>query len=122
MKLETATRLHDAATACQELREFSEGRTREQFLTDRGLQLVVWKLIEIVGEALKQAEPTDPTLEQKVPDFRDIVNTRNRITHGYDGVDFNLLWDIVQSEIPSLQTTLVALLGDAPQIDTPHQG
>lgn len=48
-------------------------------------------LIEIVGEALHQAERTDLAVAQRVPELRDIVNTRNRITHGHDSVSFALL-------------------------------
>lgn len=61
---------------------FAEGGSGSQFLEDRGLQLVVWKLIETVGEALRQAEIAEPSLSVRIPELRDIVNTRNRITHG----------------------------------------
>lgn len=91
MKLETAKRLHDAIGACQELREICAGQSRESYLADRLLSLSVWKLVEIVGKALRQAEITDPSLVERIPDLRAIVNTRHRITHGYDGVNFNLL-------------------------------
>ncbi len=102
MKLEVAKRLHDAASACTELRELCAGHTRESFLQYRMLQLSVWKLIEVVGEALHQVERIDPTLTERVPDLRAIINTRHRIVHDYDGVSFRLLWDIFEHDIPSL--------------------
>lgn len=114
MEIETAKRLHDAASACDELQAFAAGRSRAQFLEDRGLQLVVWKLIEIVGEALRQAEVTEPSLSRQIPELRDVVNTRNRITHGYNAVDFNLLWDIVTEDIEPLRSRLDALLQEPP--------
>lgn len=117
MKLKTAKRLHDAAGACRELQIICAGQTRESFLTNRLLNLSVWKLIEIVGEALRQAVLIDPSLNEKIPDLRDIIDTRHRITHGYDSVSFNLLWNIVQDEVPPLLATLDELLVDAPQIE-----
>lgn len=116
MKLETAQRLHDAAGACRELQRICFQHTREQFLGDRLAQLAVWKLLEIVGEALRQAERTDPAVAGRIPQLREIVATRNRITHGYDSVSFPLLWDIVQDEIGPLLLALDALLLDAPDV------
>lgn len=119
MKLETAKRLHDAMGACRELQAICAGQTRESYLSNRLLNLSVWKLLEIVGEALRQAEMTDSSLVERIADLRAIVNTRHRITHGYDSVNFNLLWDIVQYEISPLEETLRGLLSeDYPKSDT----
>jgi len=116
MKRETPKRLHDACSACSEVQGFCEGRSRTFFLSDRGLQLIVQKLVENIGEALRQAHVTDPSAVAVIPDLRDIVDTRNRLVHGYDDIDYGLLWDIVHDEIPSLHVTLEALLLDAPDI------
>lgn len=121
MKVETAKRLHDVARACQELLDYCRGRTRQDLLTDRTLQLVVQKLIEIVGEALHQAGRTDVSLSRKIPNLRDIVDTRNRIVHGYESVDYSLLWDIVQDDIPPLLVLVRDLLRDAPDVGPPRQ-
>jgi len=114
MKPETAKRLLDAERACQELRDFTADTERSAFLADRGLMLIVQKLVEIIGEALRQAEITDPTLSKHIPDLRQIIGTRNRTIHLYAEVDYALLWDIVRLEIPSLQQQLLDLLKSAP--------
>lgn len=49
-----------------------------------------------------------------IPDLRDIVDTRNRVIHGYDDINYLLLWDIVQDDIPSLKMTVDALLRNDP--------
>ena len=118
MKIETLQRLHDAERACQELRDFCRDATESSFLGDHGLMLIVYKLVEIVGEALKQAEAYDPEIAGLIPDFRKIVDARNRITHGYGTVNYRLLWSIVQTRIPSLQLTLVALLASEQSAET----
>lgn len=102
--------------ACRELQDICGEQTRESYLSNRLLNLSVWKLVEIVGETLRQAEMTDPSLVERITDLRAIVNTRNRIIHGYDSVNFNLLWDIVQVEIPPLEETLRALVNEAPDV------
>ncbi|HEU0164908.1 MAG TPA: HepT-like ribonuclease domain-containing protein, partial [Thermomicrobiales bacterium] len=116
MKLETAKRLSDARDACVELREITADETLGGFLDNRIPKLAVWKLIEIVGEALRQAEHTDRTIATRLPNIREVVDTRNRIVHGYDSVSFRVLWEIVESEIPPLQGLLEDLLRDAPAI------
>ncbi len=110
MNLETVKRLHDAELACREIQTFCAGVSREAFLADRGLNLIVQKLIEIVGEALRQAERSEPEIAERIPDLRRIVNTRNRIIHGYESVDFGLLWDVAQMRIPALQGTITRIL------------
>ncbi|MBA3276366.1 MAG: DUF86 domain-containing protein [Chloroflexia bacterium] len=115
MKPETAKRLLDAERACQELQTFTVNTEKSAYLADRGLMLIVQKLIEIVGEALRQAEITDPKLSDSIPDLRQIIGTRNRTIHLYAEVDYTLLWDIVQSEIPMLQVRIQELLKHAPE-------
>jgi uncharacterized protein with HEPN domain len=116
MKLETATRLHDAANACKEIQSLLAGFDEETFLRDRLRNLSVWKLLEIVGEALRRAEQSDSSLNQSIPNLRDIIDTRNRITHGYDSVSFTVMWRIATTAVPDLSLHLETLLLDAPDI------
>jgi uncharacterized protein with HEPN domain len=110
MRRETAKRLLDAELACVEARELCAGVTRDQFLQSRVVQLAVQKLVEIVGEALRQAEESDADAVRSIPELRAVVNTRNRLVHGYDSVDFGAVWDIVQRHVPELQERLHSLL------------
>lgn len=117
MTPEIAKLLLDVLNACREIQRFSVDRTREDLASDRTLQLVMERLVEIVGEALRQAEHSDPSIINRVPDLRDIVGSRNRIVHEYDNVNYGLLWDIVEFYIPSLQSDIEVLLEDAPELE-----
>ncbi len=110
MNAHAIKRLHDAFAAANELQRIGTSHSREEYLDDYILQLAVWKLVEIIGEALRQAELIEPDLGALIPDLGRIISTRHRITHGYDSVNFNLLWDIVAYRIPSLLDTLEHLL------------
>jgi uncharacterized protein with HEPN domain len=114
MKRETTKRLHDVSAACGEVMAYCVETSRDAFLADRTLQLVVAHLTLIIGEAMGRAERSEPSLVNVIPDLRDIVDTRNRVIHGYDDVNYLLLWDIVQEKVPPLKIIVDALLTDNP--------
>jgi uncharacterized protein with HEPN domain len=74
------------------------------------LRSAVERQYEIIGEALNHAELEQPDLATVIPDLRRIVGLRNRIIHGYDSVDDQLLWQTVQTHVPSLAQQLEQLL------------
>lgn len=74
-------------------------------------QAAVERKFEILGEALRRAEESAPHLAETLPELRRIVGMRNRIIHGYDAVDDEIVWDTVQSKIPPLTERLASLLG-----------
>jgi uncharacterized protein with HEPN domain len=113
MTPETAKRLRDALKYAVELRGFVEGRTSQDFDDDRGLQLIVHKLLEIVGEALNGARKSEPDVAHLVPNVHRYIALRHQITHGYDTVDYNILWIIATVEIPRLVESLEGILSDA---------
>lgn len=114
MKNETAKRLHDALGACREVEVFTRGKTEADFLADRGLQLIVHKLLEIVGEALSKAVQEERDIAASVPNLRRYISLRNQITHGYESVDYGILWNVSQRYIPERQSNLGVLLRNAP--------
>jgi len=89
-----------------------EGKSRCDLDTDRLLNLSLVRLLEIVGEATARVSPETRGLFPGVP-WPDIVSLRNRLIHGYDTVDFDILWDIVRDDLPALIAELQAVIKDA---------
>lgn len=114
MRTETAKRLLDAVSASREIMEFIEGRSLDDYLDDRKLQLPVERLHEIVGEALNMAVRSDANLVVSITDLRRFVDLRNRIIHAYDFVDGVIVWNIVERYVPRLIIEIEHLL-DRPQ-------
>lgn len=52
----------------------------------------------------------------RISDIRDIVGMRNRLIHGYDNVNYDMLWDIVVNFVPSLEKQADDLLRKAPNV------
>jgi uncharacterized protein with HEPN domain len=81
------------------------GRTRRDLDTDRMLQLALLHLIEIIGEAAKRVTPSGYERYPDIPWLK-VIGTRNRIVHGYDAINYDILWDIATGEMPALVAAL----------------
>jgi uncharacterized protein with HEPN domain len=46
--------------------------------------------------------------------WREIIGTRNRLIHGYDAVDYDILWEIVTADFPPLARQITTLLPGDP--------
>lgn len=98
----------------EEAIRFAAGRSRTGLDSDRLLNLALVRLLEIVGEAASKVLPAIQATIPAVP-WPQIIGFCNRLVHGYDSVDFDILWDIVQIELPplisELQTTIAGQAG-----------
>ena len=110
MAPDVAKRLLDAHSACTTIAEFVRGVDAEGFAGNRLVQSAVERQLEIIGEALGRAVREDGSLANTVPEIPRIVGLRNRLIHGYDSVDDQVVWDIVQSRVPALREVLGAHL------------
>ena len=95
--------LLDLKISCEEIQEFSKGKSFEEFNEDRLLQLGLEREFEIIGEALSRLARIDPEgIENKIPEYRKIIGFRNILAHGYDIIDEASLWDFAQNRVPEL--------------------
>lgn len=76
------------------------------------LRAAVEREFEVIGEALAQLHKTDPSLASRITDLRRIVNFRNLLIHGYADVDDKLVWNIVETKLPTLKREIESLLSD----------
>ena len=67
--------------------------------------------LELIGEAATHVPDEVRAAYPDIP-WRMIIATRNRLIHGYLGIDEDTLWSVVQDEIPALQDALHALRRD----------
>ena len=85
------------------------GRTRADLDNDRLLELALVRLLEIVGEAANRVPQGVRAICPDIP-WPQIVALRNRLIHGYDAVDLDILWQIVVQDLPPLVTALEGIL------------
>lgn len=65
------------------------------------MNLALMRLMEIVGEAAARVPDDFRSCHPQEP-WRDISDLRNRLIHGYDSINFDILWAIIQTDLPPL--------------------
>ena len=78
-----------------------QGRTRSDLVSDRMLELSIVRLLEIVGEAANRVSSALKTRLPSIP-WPQMISLRNRLIHGYDAVDLDILWEIIKCDVPQL--------------------
>ena len=86
------------------------GKSRVDLDHDRKLNLALVRLLEIVGEAATRMPIEERDRYRGIP-WYEIIGLRNRLIHGYDSVDFDILWQIVHNDLPPLIETLRKVVG-----------
>lgn len=104
-----------ASDACA----FTEGMSKDDFLTDRRTQSAVVMSLLVVGEAATKIMDRHPEFARSHTDvsWRDMRGMRNRIAHGYFDINFDLVWETVRTALPALLGQLATVRGDVDDED-----
>jgi uncharacterized protein with HEPN domain len=85
--------------------------TFDQFAGDFRINYAVVRALEIIGEATKRL-PMNVRQEYPHIPWRNMAGMRDRIIHGYDTVDLEIVWDVVQRDIPEIKPQIQQVLAD----------
>ena len=102
-------RVHHMLDHSREAVEMTRGRTRADLDRDRLLNLALVQLVEVIGEAASRLPEEFRSRHPQVP-WRQTVGMRNRLIHGYDTVNMDILWTIIQEDLPPLIEQLEAIV------------
>lgn len=93
--------LQDILVSAREAQEFARGMTLSEFLADRKTQNAVVRSIEIIGEAVKNIPKQVQDRYPEIP-WSDMARMRDKVAHGYWGIDYEIVWKVLVEELPSL--------------------
>ena len=90
----------------------SQGLTFESFVADETLQRAFVRSLEVIGEAVKNL-PEEFRASHPEVEWRPIARMRDRLIHGYFGVDYQLVWDVVQEKLPELKHNIHSIIDNS---------
>ena len=101
--------LSDVLISCENIEVYMLGcDSYKEFDEDVFLQHSIERNIEIFGEALKNVRNIYPAIE--ISRLNEIINTRNKLIHGYDSIDNAIIYTIVIKHIPVLKEEVTRLI------------
>ena len=77
-------------------------------MSDKMLRRAVEREFEIIGEAMNRIEKIDSTIN--ISRKKQIISMRNRVIHGYDKIDNEIIWGTIVRHLPTLKTEIEGLL------------
>ena len=105
-------RLRHMLDAAREAMALVANRPRSEIDDSRVLQLALARLIEVVGETASRVDRGTRELHPEVP-WAAAVAMRNRIVHGYESVDVDIVRGTVETDLPDLVAKLERILESA---------
>ena len=114
MRLEARKLLYDIRHAMELLREFCSEKEFSDYQGDAMLRSAVERQFEIIGEAMTKLAKIDKSAVGRISHYQRIIAFRNILIHGYAEVDDLLVWDILKTNLQSLDSEVDALLNEYP--------
>lgn len=87
------------------------GKSKDDLENDVDLLDSTLRRIEVIGEAVKNISPE---LKAQYPDveWKGIIGTRDKLIHAYFKVDMDIVWDVVENELPKLKEQINSIMNE----------
>ena len=103
--------LDDALAACELVSKFTRGISFDDFIQDDRTYHATLRNLEIIGEAIKNISDETKIKYPQVK-WRKIAGFRDIVAHDYFGVSDEIVWDVIQNEIPLLTKHIEKIIND----------
>ncbi len=101
--------LKDILDAINAVEAFVGGKDKKEFFKSDLLQSAVMRKLEIIGEAVKNLSPELKKSYPQVP-WKDIAGMRDKLIHGYFGINIERVWETVKQALPELKENVIIIL------------
>lgn len=97
------------------IESFSKNLKKEELSSNRLKQSAIVREIEVIGEAVKNVSENLKNKHKEVS-WREIAGTRDKMIHHYFGVDLNIIWAIIEIDLPKLKGKILRIKRELTQI------
>jgi len=94
------------------LNESTKGLSYDEFVADQTRMRAFSRSLEIIGEASKKISEEFKQKHNNI-EWKAMAGMRDKLIHDYFGVDFELIWDVVQNKLPTLETKIQEILAQS---------
>ena len=105
MEKDNSVYLKHVMDSVKRIEEYTKDVGKEQFMAKPIIQAAVIREIEIIGEATKMIDNKFKETHNSIP-WKSMAGMRDKLIHGYFGVDLESVWKTVQEDIPFLKKEL----------------
>lgn len=109
--------LLDIQDAIRRIFKYTVDMTWNEYLRDYKTQDAVVRNLEVIGEATKGLSDTFLSQYPDIP-WRDMTGTRDRLTHHYFGVNQEIVWQIIEHDLPELKIQIEQVISELPEGDS----
>ncbi|WOF17063.1 DUF86 domain-containing protein [Methanoplanus sp. FWC-SCC4] len=102
--------LYDIEESAGNIQKFVSGKCFEDYESDIMLKSAVERQFEIIGEALKQLFERNPQYKAAITNPSRIISFRNRLIHGYASISDEVVWGVIEKDLPILKSEIKTLL------------
>jgi uncharacterized protein with HEPN domain len=102
-------RLRHMLEAAEKIRQITKNKSRAELNKNEILTLALTRLLEILGEAANQVSDGAKEANPQLP-WREMIGVRNHLIHGYFDVDLDIVWQIINKDLPPLIKALNKIL------------
>ncbi len=101
--------LDDIFVALESIFEYTSGKTYEEFKNTKIVRDAVYRNFEIIGEAANRLT-TEFIENHSSVNWHKVIGLRNRIIHAYFDIDDDIIWNIIQNDLPILKEQVQKIL------------
>ena len=109
MKRDYSLFIKDILQAVDKIEEFVGNMNYDEFISDDKTTCAVIRKLEIIGEASKNIPAFIRQKYEALP-WKDMARMRDKISHGYFGVDYEIVWKVIKEKLPEIKPIIHRIL------------
>ncbi|HUV66860.1 MAG TPA: HepT-like ribonuclease domain-containing protein [Sedimentisphaerales bacterium] len=94
--------LYDIINCSEFVLQLTKGKTVDDYKNDRVFRSALERELQIIGEAMLQLDHLSPETVERISEHRSIIGFRHVLVHGYDSLDPDTVWNVVETKIALL--------------------